>query len=72
MYTALHLIAEKGPATRGGFIHVPNTPDHVATLSYPYAEQPSMSLDLLVDAARTAIEVTLARSDDIAEPPIGY
>jgi pyroglutamyl-peptidase len=72
MYTSLHLIAEKGMGTRGGFIHVPYTPGYVAKQVYPYAEAPSMSLDLLVEATRAAIEVTLARKTDIEAPPIGY
>jgi pyroglutamyl-peptidase len=72
MYTSLHLIAEKGMGTRGGFIHVPCTPGYVAKQGYPFAEQPSMSLDLMVEATRAAIEVTLARDTDIEAPPIGY
>jgi len=72
MYTSLHLIAEKGLPTRGGFIHVPCTPKHVASLSYPFQEFPSMSVDLMTDAVRTAIAVTLARETDIEAPPPGY
>jgi len=72
MYTSLHLIAEKRLATRGGFIHVPCSPRHVASLSYPFQEFPSMSVDLMTDAVRTAISVTLARETDIEAPPPGY
>ena len=72
MYTSLHLIAEKKMATRGGFIHVPCTPNYVAKQKWPFQEYPSMSLDLLVEATRTAIEVTLERTRDIEAPPVGY
>ena len=58
--------------TRGGFIHVPCTPAYVAKQSYPYHEYPSMHLDLMVDAVKTAIETTLCRDTDIEAPPRGY
>jgi pyroglutamyl-peptidase len=72
MYTALHLIARKKLATRGGFIHVPCTPAYVAKQSYPYHEYPSMHLDLMVDAVKTAIATALCRDTDIEAPPTGY
>ncbi len=72
MYTALHLIAQKKLVTRGGFIHVPCTPAYVAKQSYPYHEYPSMHLDLMVDAVRTAIITTLSRDTDTEAPPKGY
>jgi len=72
MYTSLHLIAEKKLPTRGGFIHVPCSPRHVAGLTYPFQEFPSMSVGLMTDAVRTAIAVTLARETDIEAPPPGY
>jgi pyroglutamyl-peptidase len=59
MYTALHMIAQRGLKTRGGFIHVPFTPSYVAKQNEAYREHPSMSLDLMVGAVATAIEVSL-------------
>lgn len=59
MYTALHMIAAKKLDTRGGFIHVPFTPEYVAKQNDTYRECPSMSLDLMVEAVRTAVEVSL-------------
>jgi len=47
-------------------------PRHVASLTYPFQEFPSMSVDLMTDAVRTAISVTLARDTDIEAPPPGY
>jgi pyroglutamyl-peptidase len=72
MYTALHLIDQKRLAARGGFIHVPCTPAYVAKQSYPYHEYPSMHLDLMIDAVKTAITTTLSRNSDIEAPPQGY
>jgi pyroglutamyl-peptidase len=58
MYTVLHLIAEKRMNTRAGFLHVPAHP-RLAALS-GQSEMPSMSVDLMTLAVKTAIEVSLA------------
>ena len=72
MYTALHLVQEKGLETRAGFVHVPCTPGYVAQASYPEHEWPSMSLDLMDEAVDAAITTAARQDTDIAEPPKGY
>ena len=62
MYTALHLVQEKGLETRAGFIHVPCSPGYVAQAAYPEHEWPSMSLDLMDEAVDAAI-TTAARQE---------
>jgi pyroglutamyl-peptidase len=62
MYTSLHLIRTKKLNSRGGFIHVPCTPGYVAKQTDAYREYPSMSLDLMVEAAKTAIDVSLRQA----------
>ena len=72
MYTALHLVQEKGLETRAGFIHVPCTPGYVAQADYPEHEFPSMSLDLMDEAIDAAITTAARQDADTAEPPKGY
>ena len=72
MYTALHLVREKGMETRAGFVHVPCTPGYVAQASYPEHEWPSMSLDLMNEAVDAAITTAACQDTDIAAPPKGY
>jgi pyroglutamyl-peptidase len=71
MYTALHMIHAKKLKSRGGFIHVPCTPDYVAKQNDAYREYPSMSLDLMVDAVKTAIDVSLRHDAQIGTPSRG-
>jgi pyroglutamyl-peptidase len=59
MYTVLHLIAKKGMKTSAGFIHVPAHPRLAALQQYPLAEMPSMSVELMVQAVRKAIRISL-------------
>lgn len=72
MYTVLHLIAEKGMATRAGFIHVPAHPSFVAKQEYPFIEMPSMSIDLMTAAVKRAIRVAVAVEQDHREPAFNY
>jgi pyroglutamyl-peptidase len=72
MYTVLHLIAEKGMATRAGFIHVPAHPSFVAKQQYPFVEMPSMSVDLMTAAVKRAIRVAVAVEQDHREPAFNY
>jgi len=72
MYTLLHYISQKGLPTKGGFIHVPFTPQYVAGRSYPEDALPSMSMDLMVQAVKTAIKVSVLRDKDIKAPPKGF
>jgi len=71
MYTALHMINAKKLKSRGGFIHVPCTPGYVAKQNDAYREYPSMSLDLMVDAVKTAIDVSLRHGPEIGTPSRG-
>jgi pyroglutamyl-peptidase len=59
MYTVLHLIAAKGMKTRAGFIHVPAHPRLAALQKDPLAEMPSMSVELMVEAVKDAIRLSL-------------
>ncbi len=54
MYRVLHEAAMTGSATRAGFIHVPRLPEQCTDRT---PTPPSMSLDLMVSAIRTAIDV---------------
>src|SRR5439155_16210940 len=59
MYTLLHLIAKKGMKTRAGFIHVPAHPRLAALQQYPLAEMPSMGVELMAEAVKKAIHLSL-------------
>ena len=72
MYTALHLVKEKGMETRAGFVHVPCSPGYVAQADYPEHEWPSMSLDLMDEAVDAAITTAAHQESDIPAPPKGY
>ena len=68
MYSVLHLIDRRGSATRAGFIHVPASPAHVARQAYPFAEMPSMAVDLMTRGIAQAIRTSVATEHDHAEP----
>ena len=72
MYTVLHLIAETAMATRAGFIHVPAHPSYVAKQVYPFVEMPSMSIDLMTAAVKSAIRTTVAVEQDYRNPGFNY
>ena len=72
MYTVLHLIAEKGMKTRAGFIHVPAHPALVAQQVYPFVEMPSMSVDLMSNAIKRAVQTTLDIQSDPLVPTFNY
>ena len=72
MYTVLHLIADKGLATRAGFIHVPAHPSYVAKQTYPFVEMPSMSIDLMTAAVKRAIGISIAVEQDHRRPGFNY
>ena len=72
MYSALHLVEQKGLDTRAGFIHVPHTPDYVASADYPEHEFPSMSLDMTSEAVGLALTISAEQESDIKAPPKGY
>ncbi|MGM3277276.1 pyroglutamyl-peptidase I [Ralstonia sp. 24A2] len=60
-YGLMHHIATRAPQVRGGFIHVPTTPE----LAAQHAGRPSLSLETQVKGIRTAIRVALATSADL-------
>ncbi len=55
MYGLLYLIDKKYPNIRGGFIHVPFLPEQVVDKK----DMPSMSIDNITKALKTAIEKTV-------------
>ena len=63
LYTSLHLIRRHGLATRCGFMHVPCTPESVVDPADAETVQSFMTLPLMVDAARIAVEVSLRALD---------
>ncbi|MEQ1944539.1 hypothetical protein ABMA32_19150 [Mesorhizobium sp. VNQ89] len=66
MYTVLHYIAERGLPMRAGFIHLPDTPEHIARTG---SNGPSMDLRLQAEALRVAIEAAVRYGDgDLNEP----
>lgn len=67
MYTALHLIAERGLDTLAGFIHLPDPPEHVASLG---SNGPSMSIELQVAAVRSALTSTLKHGASDIQLPV--
>lgn len=68
MYTALHLIAQRGLPTLAGFVHLPDPPEHVAALA---SNGPSMSVDLQTRAIRVAIEAIGTYGDRDLVAPVG-
>lgn len=52
LYTTLHVVAERGMATRAGFVHVPFLPSMVTAHGL---DEPSMDLPLMVRAVETVL-----------------
>ncbi|MGW4028375.1 pyroglutamyl-peptidase I family protein [Streptomyces sp. NPDC004838] len=65
MYTALHLSALRGLPARCGFVHLPDTPEHVARIGH---NGPSMGLDLQISALRAGLTAVVANPSDIRVP----
>ncbi|MFF0450334.1 pyroglutamyl-peptidase I [Streptomyces sp. NPDC004609] len=65
MYTALHLAALRGLPTRCGFVHLPDTPEHVARIGH---NGPSMDLALQIAALRAGVTAVVANPSDIRVP----
>lgn len=66
MYTTLHLIAERGLPTLAGFIHLPDTPEHVARVG---SNGPSMDLRLQAEALRVAAEAAIRHAGADLDAP---
>jgi len=60
-YGLMHRIAEGDIEGKGGFIHIPYLPEQAAS----YNNQPSMSLETIVQGIRIAIDVSLRQQEDI-------
>lgn len=67
MYTALHLIAERKLPIRAGFIHLPDTPEHIAQVG---SSGPSMDLRLQAAGLRVAIESALRHAHGDLDVPV--
>ena len=63
MYRLLHLIETQFPAIRGGFIHVPFSPDQV--IDRPVGT-PSMSLEDIASSLTYAVEAAVENKEDIS------
>ncbi len=63
MYRLLHLIETKFPTIRGGFIHVPFSPDQV--IDRPVGT-PSMSLEDIASSLTYAVEAAVTNDQDIS------
>lgn len=61
LYGLLYLINKKYPQVRGGFIHVPFSPEQVTSKG----NQPSMSIENITKSLRLAIEASLEYTEDI-------
>ena len=62
MYTVLHLIATRELRSRGGFVHVPNLPQHIAKLR---EWGPSMALETQALGLRAALTAATEAAADI-------
>lgn len=62
-YGLMHHIAQQEPALRGGFIHVPYSPDQAAH----HPGSASMALETMLAGLKIAIATTLAVRQDVVE-----
>ncbi|MGW0999256.1 pyroglutamyl-peptidase I family protein [Streptomyces sp. NPDC002520] len=65
MYTALHLAALRDLPSRCGFVHLPDTPEHVARTGH---NGPSMGLSLQITALRAGLSAVVSHPTDIRVP----
>lgn len=59
MYQLLHTITKEFPSMRGGFIHVPFSPEQTE-------DKPSMPIESMTEALYTAIQAALTHQEDIS------
>lgn len=59
-YGLMHLIATERPALRGGFVHVPYTPDQVTDKG-----EPSLPAATIADGLRAVLTAAVTHSEDI-------
>jgi len=62
-YAVMHELACGFPASRGGFVHVPFTPDQVAGLN---EAKPSMALDMIAEGLAVILRTSLDTVADLA------
>lgn len=67
MYQILYLIANEYPGRRGGFIHVPYSPQQVAA----QPPQPSMGIDDMTTALAAGLEAVVAYTGKADEVTVG-
>ena len=60
LYTSSHLMKLHGIQARCGFLHVPLTPGHVARQPASEDPQASMGLEMMTDAAVTALKQAIS------------
>jgi pyroglutamyl-peptidase len=59
-YGLMHLIATERPSLRGGFVHIPYTPEQVLDRSLP-----SLSVTLAAEGLRAVVGAAVSRVEDI-------
>jgi pyroglutamyl-peptidase len=64
-YGLMHLLATEFPGIRGGFVHVPYSPEQVAAAG---TDAPSLSVDRCADALAVLVDTALAVTTDLATP----
>ncbi|WP_410563912.1 pyroglutamyl-peptidase I [Amycolatopsis sp. cmx-4-61] len=64
-YGLMHLLATEFPGLRGGFVHVPFSPDQVAASGKP---EPSLSVDCIAGALEALVDTALRVTEDLAVP----
>lgn len=60
-YLLAHRLASRSPLTRSGFVHLPLVPEQVAA----HPGQPSMTLAMMIEGIRIAIECALVVRSDL-------
>ncbi|KDN20286.1 pyroglutamyl-peptidase I [Amycolatopsis rifamycinica] len=62
-YGLMHLLVTEFPGVRGGFVHVPFSPEQVAAAGKPEA---SLSVDRIADALEAVADTALRVTEDLA------
>ena len=62
-YGLMHLLATEFPGVRGGFVHVPFSPEQVAAAG---KQEPSLSVEKIADALEALADTALRVTEDLA------
>ncbi|WP_211442475.1 pyroglutamyl-peptidase I [Collimonas humicola] len=62
-YGLMHSLAQRAPAVRGGFLHIPYIPSQAAR----HPGQPSLALDTVIDGLRAALQSAMTLQQDVLE-----